>query len=202
VDYGHNILNLAAFMKDTRMVGPGLRDAIWVQGCSIKCPGCANQAYQPHEKRVLMSVERILAHLSSRKEKIDGITILGGEPTEQPEPVGKLLQGGKALGFSTVVFTGRLYEDLKEDSTYRKILDNTDLLIDGPFIINEQDCNLHWYGSKNQRLICLSDYWKDIHNFPVELDEPNGEIILSNTESIFHGVGTQQIIMRNTTRLC
>lgn len=37
--------NLAALMKGTRMVGPGLRDAIWVQGCSLLCPGCANQAY-------------------------------------------------------------------------------------------------------------------------------------------------------------
>jgi anaerobic ribonucleoside-triphosphate reductase activating protein len=190
VEYGHNILNVAAFMKGTRMVGPELRDAVWVQGCSIRCQGCANQPYLPHEQRVLMPVEHILAHLRLRKGTIDGISILGGEPTEQSNAVGNLLQGVKSLGFSTVLFTGRLYEDLENDPTYSKILNYTDLLIDGPFVIKEQDCSLHWRGSRNQRLILLSDYWKNIQ---FKLNEPNGEIILSNTGNIFHGVGTQQI---------
>lgn len=184
-------------MKGTRMVGPGLRDAIWVQGCSIQCPGCANQAYLPHEKRVLLSVERILAHLRSRKKKIDGITILGGEPTEQPKPVGNLLHGVKSLGLSTVVFTGRLYEDLKNDSRYSKILNYTDLLIDGPFIIDEIDCNLQWRGSKNQRLVFKSNYWKSIE---FEFNKPNGEIILSRMGNLLHGVGTQLLLKKGSWR--
>jgi hypothetical protein len=31
------ILNIAAFLKNTRMAGPGLRDVVWVQGCTIGC---------------------------------------------------------------------------------------------------------------------------------------------------------------------
>jgi len=191
--YRNDILNVAAFMKETRIVGPGLRDAIWVQGCNIRCYGCANQSYLPHEPRVLIPLEQVLAHFRLRKGKIDGVSISGGEPTEQPIAVGNLLQGVKSLGFSTVVFTGRLYEDLKNDSKYDKILNYTDLLIDGPFIIKEQDCCLHWRGSKNQRLIFLSDYWKNIE---IELNEPNGEIVLFNTGSILHGVGTQPLIKK------
>ncbi len=56
------MLNIAAFLKGSRVGGPGLRDILWVQGCSICCPGCANQAYLSHEPRVLMRVEQVIDH--------------------------------------------------------------------------------------------------------------------------------------------
>jgi len=108
-------LNLAAFLKETRMAGPGLRDAVWVQGCSIRCSGCANQAYLAHQERRLVSVERLLTHFAARRGKIDGLSVLGGEPTEQPEAVAALLQGVQAMGFSTVLFSGRIWESLRDD---------------------------------------------------------------------------------------
>ncbi len=186
-------LNLAAFMRETKMVGPGVRDALWVQGCSIRCKACANQAYLPHVPRALVTVQRILDHLYLRRAKIDGVSILGGEPTEQAEAVGRLLCGVKSLGLSTVVFTGRIYEELLFDQRHARLLKYTDLLIDGPFMLSKQDRTLHWRGSSNQRLIFLNNVWNDIESC---FSGANGEIVLSPNRSIYHGVGAQSICNR------
>lgn len=184
-------LNLAAFLKGTRMVGPGLRDAIWVQGCSIRCPGCANQAYLAHERRIVMPVERLLAHLEARGDRIEGLSVLGGEPTEQPEAVATLLQGTQALGLSTVLFTGRTLESLRHDPTCADLLAHTDLLIDGPYLESQKDLALHWRGSSNQRLLRLTDRFRE-----EDLEAPmaSGEILLLPQGAIFHGIGTRVLV--------
>ncbi len=184
-------LNLAAFLKDTRMVGPGLRDGIWVQGCSIRCPGCANQAYLAHERRVVMPVSRLLPHFRVRRGKIDGVSILGGEPTEQPEALGALLRGAQGLGLSTVVFTGRTYERLLTDSSCTELLAHTDLLIDGPFLEAQKDLALHWRGSRNQRLLRLSNRFT---SEDLEPQAANGEIVLSPGGVLLHGIGTNRVL--------
>ncbi len=185
------ILNLAALLKNTRMAGPGLRDVIWVQGCSIGCRGCANQAYLPHEPRIQMPVERLIIHFKARTDQIDGCSVSGGEPTEQAEDVEMLLREVKKLGLSTVVFTGRTLKSLQDNPTYQDMLKYTDLLIDGPFILAQQDSTLQWRGSKNQRLHLLSDRWT---REEIEQSQPNGEIVISKNQVLFNGVGTRAII--------
>ncbi len=184
-------LNLAALMKGTRMVGPGLRDAIWVQGCSLRCTGCANQAYLAHEPRVRMPVARLLAHARTRRHLIDGISVLGGEPTEQPRAVAALLRGVRDLGLSTVVFSGYTYERLRRDADCADLLRYTDLLIDGPFIAAQHDPILHWRGSRNQRLLRLSDRFTEED---LETLAANGEIVLSVAGMLLHGIGTRRIV--------
>lgn len=186
-------LNLAALLKGTRMVGPGLRDAVWVQGCSVRCPGCANQAYLAHERRVLMPVERLLSHLEARRGHIEGLSVLGGEPTEQPEAVAALLRGTQVLGLSTVLFTGRTWASLQRDPACAALLAHTDLLIDGPYLESQKDLTLHWRGSRNQRLLRLTDRFKE-----EDLESPpaNGEILLSPRGALLHGIGTRVLVDR------
>jgi len=186
-------LNLAALLKGTRMVGPGLRDAVWVQGCSIRCPGCANQAYLAHERRVLMPVERLLAHLEARRGRIEGLSVLGGEPTEQPEAVAALLRGAQALGLSTVLFTGRTLASLQRDPACAALLAHTDLLIDGPYLESQKDLTLHWRGSRNQRLLRLTDRFRPEDLLP---SPANGEILLSPHGALLHGIGTRVLVDR------
>lgn len=180
-------INVAALEKGTRMVGPRLRDAIWVQGCSIRCPGCANQAYLPKVERVRIPVSRLVAHFRARAGIIDGCSILGGEPTEQPLAVGALLKEVKALGFSTVVFSGRTVESLRRDPECRALLESTDLLIDGPYVASQRDPALHWRGSGNQRLHLLSDTF---HESDLVAPDVAGEVTISEGSVLFHGVGT------------
>lgn len=183
-------IRAAAFLKATRMSGPGLRDVLWVQGCSIGCPGCANQAYLPHEPRLVLPVERLLAHFATRREKIDGLSVSGGEPTEQALAVAALLRGVQALGLSTVVFSGRTYESLQSDPSCADLLAHTDLLIDGPFLLAQQDLSLAWRGSRNQRLLRLTDRFR-----PQDLEPPpaNGEVVIGERGVVLHGIGALRL---------
>lgn len=186
------VLNIASFLKSTTVVGPGIRDAIWTQGCSICCIGCANQSYWPHEQRVLLSVERLKRHFKSRIGKIDGISILGGEPTEQIEAVTALLREVKQLELTTVVFTGLLLEELQKGDRFFRLLKYTDLLIDGPFVKESADASLHWRGSTNQRLILLKNPW-NVTNIENLYPDTNGEILISGNRVTLHGIGTQPV---------
>jgi len=178
-------LNIAALLKNTLTTGPGIRDTVWLQGCSIHCPGCANHAYLPHEPRVIMPIRQLVAHFKARKDKIDGCTISGGEPTEQAKAVGEFLCEIKKLGLSTVVYTGRTFYYLKRKKCYHKLLDHTDLLIDSPFIEQRKDDTLLWRGSDNQNLRLLSDFWQKKE---INMIQPTSEIIFSDRRMVFSGV--------------
>ncbi|MDX1548110.1 MAG: 4Fe-4S single cluster domain-containing protein [Rhodothermales bacterium] len=182
-----DVLNLAAFIKDTRAVGPGVRDAVWVQGCTIGCAGCGNQAFLPHVPRRRMPVAQVVRHLRRRRAVIRGLSVLGGEPTEQAAPVAALLEGAHALGLDTVVFTGRLYEDLQgdPDPAIHRLLAATDLLIDGPYVAAERDPSLRWRGSRNQRLLCLGEAMQGLR--PGAAD-PAAEVIVSVGGAVVNGV--------------
>ncbi len=184
------MLNVAAFLKDTTMVGPGLRDALWVQGCSLRCPGCANQAFLPQVPRRAMPVSRLLAHFAMRVGTIDGLSVLGGEPTEQAEGVANLLEGVQGLGLSTVVFTGHCYEKLlaRPDPAIARLLRATDLLIDGPYRRSERDPGLSWRGSRNQRLLYLTPRLAGR-----QPEGANGELLLQPNSILLHGVGTRPL---------
>lgn len=153
------ILNLADVLSSSRANGPGVRDVFWVQGCSIDCPGCQNQELLPHERRHLAPVAGLLDQLDGRTDRIDGITISGGEPFEQPRGVGALLEGAHNLGLTTVVYTGHRYETLADigDANVARALSHCDLLIDGPYVASERTTNTPWRGSANQRLVRLSE---------------------------------------------
>ncbi len=183
----NHILNVAAFLKESLVVGPGIRDALWVQGCSILCRGCGNQAFLPHVKRRLISVETLLKHFRHRQGAIDGISVLGGEPTEQAEGVAALLEGVQGLGFSTVVFTGRLVEELLAEPSpaIQRLLAAADLLIDGPFIASQRDPSLRWRGSRNQRLLYLTPR---LQGRTPDNNSPATEIIVSQNKVIVNGV--------------
>lgn len=184
------VLNVAAFVKNSRMDGPGLRDTIWLQGCTVGCPGCCNQRYWPHQRRALIPVSRFLAHFRMRIGRIDGLSLSGGEPTEQAEAAAALFCAVRALGLSTVCYTGRPYEDLRVSDRFQPLLHVTDLLIDGPFLLAERDSNLHWRGSRNQRLIRLSNRFSE---GDLQCKESKGEIILSPNSIMLHGVGVGEI---------
>lgn len=185
-NFGEHILNVARIMKGSCLEGPGVRDVLWLQGCSIRCPGCVNQSYQSFEAKNLLRVDMLAPFFQYRRRFIEGVSIVGGEPTEQAPALLNLLVCIKAMGLSTVLYTGRCYSALKEDPNLSPLLNYTDLLIDGPFIEAEKDESLHWRGSKNQRLIRLSSYFTDTD---LALPAHNGEVIISKNDILFHGVG-------------
>lgn len=145
-------IRIHRILAQTRVAGPGLRFCIWVQGCSRHCDGCMVPETWPFENGILMELQEVIDQIAN-KHNIEGITILGGEPFEQVEAVSKLASKVKQMGLSVVTFTGYMHEELQSDTKeYTKmLLENTDLLIAGPYRKEKFDLSRPWVGSSNQQ---------------------------------------------------
>lgn len=155
-------LRINHIVKETKTEGIGIRYSIWVQGCSIRCKGCANRNMWSFSGGFLLEIDKIVTEIKSI-QNIEGITILGGEPFDQPEPIAELVEKIKKSGLSVIIFTGYQYEKLcnQSEKMVKKILNCTDLLIDGPYKEEQQDFSRPWVGSLNQRYIFLSNYYTE-----------------------------------------
>ena len=153
-------VTVARFVARTVAEGPGVRSAIWVQGCTIRCAGCFNphlwtaRGGEPTAPAVL--AQRVLA------AGTDGVTLLGGEPFEQAARQGPRAGGVPAAGRSVMTFTGyelahlrRLAADGRTDVA--ALLEATDLLVAGPFRRDLLDRERPWVGSTNQEFVHLTD---------------------------------------------
>ena len=133
---------------------PGLRYAVFVQGCSHHCPGCHNPESQPAEGGTETTLAALLADIRANG-LVHDVTLSGGEPFEQPEACAALAAALKREGYGIWCYTGYLYDDLagRTDPAIANLLDHIDVLVDGPFVESRKSLELKWCGSSNQRLI-------------------------------------------------
>lgn len=127
---------------------------LFVQGCERNCPGCHNPATHARNGGHWASVSEVLG-LIDQNPLLDGITLSGGEPFLQPGPCAVLSQEVHKRGLSVVVYTGFTFEELLccGDSAKFTLLNETDLLIDGPYLESQRSLDLKFRGSRNQRII-------------------------------------------------
>jgi anaerobic ribonucleoside-triphosphate reductase activating protein len=152
-------IRLARFLERTTAEGPGERTAIWVQGCSIRCPGCFN----PHMFSTRGGTPVTPADLIARilAAPTEGVTLLGGEPFDQPAGLAVVAAAVRATHRSVMTFTGYEYDHLLSragrDLAVAALLEATDLLVAGPFRRDLIDHVRPWVGSTNQRFLALTD---------------------------------------------
>jgi anaerobic ribonucleoside-triphosphate reductase activating protein len=152
---------LIARIKTGRLAeGPGPRTVIWFQGCPIRCPGCYNTHLWPFEGGQEMTLAHVLARVAAGRAQGDiGVSLVGGEPLAQPEACAELCVALHESGVHVIVFTGLTYQDIvslvEAIPAYEVILDNANVLVDGPFIRSEYDPVIAYRGSRNQRAIDL-----------------------------------------------
>ncbi|QEH61445.1 anaerobic ribonucleoside-triphosphate reductase activating protein [Spiroplasma chinense] len=165
-------INVAKFLMNSEIEGPGTRFVIWFQGCNINCNGCSNQELIPLEPKYFIPTSLLFEKILEAKEEfcIEGVTLLGGEPFLQPDALLELTNFCKANDLTVICFTGYIYEKLNLE--YQNILSNIDILIDGPFLIKQLDYKRRLIGSKNQRVIKLTEFYKDCDYF----EKPHSEI--------------------------
>ena len=98
---------MAQIVDDTEAEGPGRRVALWVQGCSLRCAGCCNpEMFAPDagpELELDAVVERVRA---AARRGVEGLAILGGEPTEQAASVAAIARAARAAGLTVMVDSG------------------------------------------------------------------------------------------------
>lgn len=154
-------LYVAKIVSSTSVDGVGLRNSLYVSGCSIHCPGCHNKDWWPLKSGQEMAVEDVYAALNADNFNI---SILGGEPLMQYPAILKLCQLIKKRTHKTIwLWTG--YEIGQVQSSFRGLMKCVDVIVDGPFIEDLRDPSLFFRGSKNQRIyrvthnpeICVTD---------------------------------------------
>ncbi|MGD9560825.1 MAG: 4Fe-4S single cluster domain-containing protein [Pyrinomonadaceae bacterium] len=138
--------------------GPGRRSVVSVSGCSLRCKGCSVPQTHSPDSGQLTPISSIVNEIIKRRDEHDGVTILGGEPFDQPESVAELVSRLKNYGLHVTVYSGFTIEQLipRKHPAIDYILTHIDLLIDGPFISQMSNGAGEYRGSRNQRLIDLS----------------------------------------------
>ena len=135
------------------VLGPGKRIAIWVAGCGRKCEGCANpelwEAGADKEIGLQDFSRAIDALTESVNGEVDGFTISGGEPFDQPEELLELVNHLCTISDDILIFTGYTKEELQAEQTASCILEKVAVLVDGPYI-QEQNAGEILRGSRNQ----------------------------------------------------
>lgn len=139
-------------VDDSIVDGPGFRLAVFAQGCPHGCPGCHNPESHAPDGGTLRDTDEIVG-LIDANPLLDGITLTGGEPFMQSEAYLELSRAAHARGLNVWCYTGYEYEQLLEREDARALLDDVDVLVDGPFLLGERSLELRFRGSRNQRVI-------------------------------------------------
>ena len=150
-------LQVAGFLEHSTVNGEGFRSVLFLSGCLHACPGCHNPEMQDFQYGDLVEDTNLLEAILKNRPLIDGVTFSGGEPFEQAEALIPLATAIKETGLNLWCYSGYTYEQLLEDSRKAKLLKLIDVLIDGPFILAEQEEHLLYRGSRNQRIIHLQE---------------------------------------------
>lgn len=145
-------VRIAGCTKESVVDGPGIRYVVFAQGCAHNCPECHNKETHDFKGGVEVEVDDLLEDIHKRKY-IDGVTFSGGDPFYQPKEFAYMAEELKKDGINVMAYTGFLFEDLIKDEKMKKLLQNVDTLMDGPFINENKTFKMPFRGSSNQRMI-------------------------------------------------
>jgi anaerobic ribonucleoside-triphosphate reductase activating protein len=158
------LASIAQIVTATQAEGPGRRMAVWFQGCPLRCAGCCNPEMLPFSVGQAIDVDELVKQLLASKHarKIEGVTLLGGEPFAHAAPAALVARAAQANGLSVMIFSGYLLEDLRSraDEATQSLLAAADILVDGPYVRESPDTARRWIGSTNQRIHFLTERYR------------------------------------------
>jgi anaerobic ribonucleoside-triphosphate reductase activating protein len=148
-----NTININRLHFPVTTLGFGQRIAIWVQGCSLHCPGCISRDTWAHGQGKV-AITALTTNLERWLPQADGLTLSGGEPFEQPVALESLLRWWREHHEGDIlVFSGYSSEQLERQHAH--VLELIDVLISDPYAA-EAGHELALRGSDNQRLHLLT----------------------------------------------
>ena len=101
-----------------------------------------------------MSVDELLEIIKA--DSMSDVTFSGGDPFYQVDAFTELARRIKEETCKTIwCWTGFTYEEIMADAHLAQMLPYLDVLVDGPFILEQRDTTLLFRGSPNQRIIYL-----------------------------------------------
>ncbi|MFX1515398.1 MAG: 4Fe-4S single cluster domain-containing protein [Promethearchaeota archaeon] len=163
-----NSLRLANVIPISEANGPGPHYTIWVQGCSLNCPGCFNPHTHDPEGGYSRPIQDLFQEIVEywTKRKIRGVTVTGGEPLQQITGVTDLLMKIKSVGkIGTIVLTGYNEQELHTLPGFDSLKQYLDVLITGRFL-QEKKLQKEIRGSTNKKILFYSAFYQN-HEFTV-----------------------------------
>ena len=162
-------MNYHNITKDDMLNGDGLRVVLWVSGCTHQCPECQNPITWDLAGGLPFDEEAENELFDALKPAyVSGITFRGGDPLH-PFNQGEITRLAKKFKElepekTAWLYTGFSWENIKDLDVMKYI----DVLVDGEFMADLKDNNLHWIGSANQRVI---DVQKSLERDEIVLHE-------------------------------
>lgn len=179
-------LRIHAIEPKSRANGPGSRFVVWMQGCTLGCPGCFNPTTHDAAGGREVTVDEIAAQLAATRD-IEGLSLSGGEPLQQAEAAVALLDAARALGLSTLAFSGYTLDEIRALPHGPDVLARLDVLIDGRYV-STQRLATGLRGSANQRIQRLTDRYSiaDVEATPVAevRISATGEVVLTGVNPL------------------
>ena len=154
------MIRIAGIESESIVDGVGIRYVVFTQGCPHHCLGCQNiETWDPIKGSDKDTRDIVKEFTSNACALIDGITLSGGEPFEQPDACLVLARAAKEHGLTVWCYTGYVYEELLSamNPAVHELLKNIDVLVDGRFIQEMKSLNIGFRGSTNQRILHLKD---------------------------------------------
>ena len=158
-------MRYAGLNKNDLAAAPGISVSFYTQGCPHKCSGCQNPEtwdFNGGKEFTPQVLNEIVEALTANGIK-RSLCIMGGEPLCEANQFLTLLVIShvreKLPGVKIYIWTGFYYENLLQMQTphLTKILELTDVLVDGPYIEAKRDITLPMRGSSNQSIIELTN---------------------------------------------
>ncbi|MDF2613678.1 MAG: ribonucleoside-triphosphate reductase activating protein [Clostridia bacterium] len=147
---------LAGILSESLVNGEGLRFVLFSQICKHNCSGCFNPETHSEAGGEWFDLSEIIKQIKTNPI-INGVTFSGGDPFEQADKFAYIAKSIRSKNFTVWCYTGYTYEYIMQNKHIQKgwddLLNNIDILIDGPFQEEHYNPNLKYRGSSNQRMI-------------------------------------------------
>jgi anaerobic ribonucleoside-triphosphate reductase activating protein len=189
---GEGHLRVHEFLPRSRANGPGARAVIWVQGCTLGCPGCFNPATHPAAGGERVAVDELFRRVAALEAEgaIEGLSISGGEPLQQRGPLLALLRRvRRETALSVVVFSGYAWEEIEALGAIPALEACVDVLVAGRYDRSRPiDAPTDLRSSSNQTLHLLSRRYtrRDLQAVPPAeiIVTPQGQVLTSGTQPV------------------
>lgn len=182
------ILRIHQFLPESRVNGPGMRAVVWVQGCSLGCPGCFNPDTHTFNAGEWVTVDDLLARLALLAGRIEGITLSGGEPLQQRGPLLRLLQRVRQeTSLTSLLFSGFTLAEIQQMPDSTDLLACLDVLIAGRYQADQRLAR-DLRGSANKTVHFLTHRYslRELQAMPSAevIITPEGNVVVSGIDPL------------------
>ncbi len=183
-------LHLARIGYPVTALGPGRRVALWVAGCSLGCAGCISPELRPQAGGRPLAIGAVARRLLALPESLDGLTLTGGEPFQQPAALAALLAALRRRGshWNVLAFSGYHRREILElGPEARRLLTAVDVLVAGRFR-REVPAAAPLLASGNQRIHYLTSRGRSLRRAFELLPPDAADLALGGGEALLVGV--------------